>query len=258
MKIVTWNVNSLRVRLPQILDWIDANRPDVLALQETKLQDEEFPEDQFEAAGYLAHFSGQRTYNGVALLSKTAGTSVVRDIPGLDDPQRRIIAASFQGVRVINLYVVNGAEVGSYKFVYKLAWLEKVSEFVRDQIQEYPSLVVVGDFNVAPDDSDVYDPELWRERILCSTPEREALKRMLDHGLVDTFRLFEQEPEVFSWWDYRAAAFRRNAGLRIDLILATQAMARGCVECRIDKSVRAMPRPSDHAPVIGTFRDAEA
>lgn len=255
MKIATWNVNSLRVRLPQVLDWLAATQPEVLALQETKLPDEEFPVAAFQEAGYEASFSGQKTYNGVALVSRTAAQSVIREVPGLEDPQRRVIAGTVQGVRVINLYVVNGAEVGSDKFSYKLNWLEKVTAFVSDQLREFPQLVVLGDFNIAPDDRDVYDPELCRERILCSTPERQALRRLLELGLVDTFRLFEQEPESFSWWDYRAAAFRRNMGLRIDLILANESMARRCTACRIDKGPRALPRPSDHAPVIATFRD---
>lgn len=255
MKIATWNVNSLRVRLPQVLTWLVTERPDVLALQETKLPDTNFPVAALQEAGYQAAFSGQKTYNGVALLSRMAVDSVIRDIPGLEDPQRRIIAGTIQGVRVINLYVVNGAEVGSEKFSYKLNWLEKVTAFVADQLREFPQLVVVGDFNIAPEDRDVYDPELCRERILCSTPERRALKKLLYLGLVDTFRLFEQEPGSFSWWDYRAAAFRRNMGLRIDLILASEAMARRCTGCRIDKAPRALPRPSDHAPVIATFQD---
>ncbi len=255
MKIATWNVNSLRVRLPQVLDWLAATQPEVLALQETKLPDEEFPVAAFQEAGYEASFSGQKTYNGVALVSRTAAQSVIREVPSLEDPQRRVIAGTVQGVRVINLYVVNGAEVGSDKFSYKLDWLEKVTAFVSDQLREFPQLVVLGDFNIAPDDRDVYDPELCRERILCSTPERQALRRLLELGLVDTFRLFEQEPESFSWWDYRAAAFRRNMGLRIDLILANESMARRCTACRIDKGPRALPRPSDHAPVIATFRD---
>jgi len=255
VKIATWNVNSLRVRLPQVLDWLAATQPEVLALQETKLPDEEFPVAAFQEAGYEASFSGQKTYNGVALVSRTAAQSVIREVPGLEDPQRRVIAGTVQGVRVINLYVVNGAEVGSDKFSYKLNWLEKVTAFVSDQLREFPQLVVLGDFNIAPDDRDVYDPELCRERILCSTPERQALRRLLELGLVDTFRLFEQEPESFSWWDYRAAAFRRNMGLRIDLILANESMARRCTACRIDKGPRALPRPSDHAPVIATFRD---
>jgi len=255
VKIATWNVNSLRVRLPQVLDWLAATQPEVLALQETKLPDEEFPVAAFQEAGYEASFSGQKTYNGVALVSRTAAQSVIREVPSLEDPQRRVIAGTVQGVRVINLYVVNGAEVGSDKFSYKLDWLEKVTAFVSDQLREFPQLVVLGDFNIAPDDRDVYDPELCRERILCSTPERQALRRLLELGLVDTFRLFEQEPESFSWWDYRAAAFRRNMGLRIDLILANESMARRCTACRIDKGPRALPRPSDHAPVIATFRD---
>ena len=254
MQIATWNVNSLRVRLEQVLAWPEGRRPDVLALQETKLADEQFPRAQFEAAGYRVVYSGQRTYNGVAILSREPAIDVTTDIPGLDDPQRRILVATIDGIRVINLYVVNGSEVGSEKFAYKLHWLGKVTDYVRDQLARYPDTVVLGDFNIAPEDRDVHDPELWHEQILCSTPEREALRRLLDLGLVDTFRLFDQEPDAFSWWDYRAAAFRRNAGLRIDLILASRGLAERCVSCEIDKAPRALQRPSDHAPVIATFR----
>jgi exodeoxyribonuclease-3 len=254
MQIATWNVNSLRVRLAQVLAWLEERGPDVLALQETKLADEQFTRGEVEAAGYQVVYSGQKTYNGVAILSRQPPREVATDIPGLDDPQRRILVATIAGIRVINLYVVNGSEVGSEKFAYKLHWLEKVTDYVHGQMAQYPDTVVLGDFNIAPEDRDVYDPELWHERILCSTPEREALRRLLDLGLVDTFRLFEQEPGAFSWWDYRAAAFRRNAGLRIDLILASRDLARRCVVCEIDKEPRRLERPSDHTPVIVSFQ----
>ncbi len=253
LKIASWNVNSLNVRLPHVLAWCDAARPDILALQETKLVDERFPVDDLMQAGYNSVFSGQKTYNGVAILSREAATDSVTDIDGLDDPQRRILAATIGGIRIIDLYVVNGSEVGSDKFAYKLHWLEQVTNFIAREMQEHEQVVVLGDFNIAPDDRDVHDPEAWREKILCSTPEREALQRILDLGLVDTFRLFEQEEKTWSWWDYRAAAFRRNLGLRIDLVLASKALAEVCTASCIDKEPRRQERPSDHAPAVAEF-----
>jgi exodeoxyribonuclease-3 len=253
LKIASWNVNSLNVRLPHVLAWCDMAQPDILALQETKLVDERFPADELMDAGYHSVFSGQKTYNGVAILSQIPATDTVTDIDGLDDPQRRILAATIGGVRVIDLYVVNGSEVGSDKYAYKLHWLEQVTKFISSEMQVYDKVVVLGDFNIAPDDRDVHDPEAWHERILCSTPEREALKRILDLGLTDTFRLFEQEEKTWSWWDYRAAAFRRNMGLRIDLVLASQALADVCTASYIDKEPRRQERPSDHAPAIAKF-----
>ncbi len=253
MKIATWNVNSLKVRLPQVLDWLAANEPDVLCLQETKLTDENFPADEIRAAGYQVVCSGQKTYNGVALISKTNISKVITDVPGLDDPQRRILAATINGVRILNLYVVNGQEVGSEKFSHKLFWLEKVSDYIAGQLRSYKHFAAVGDFNITPDDRDVHDPEAWHEQILCSTPERQALQKMLDLGLCDVFRKFPQEENSFTWWDYRQAAFRRNMGLRIDLILASQALAEHCISCTIDKEPRSLERPSDHAPVVAEF-----
>jgi exodeoxyribonuclease-3 len=254
MKLATWNVNSLKVRLPQVLDWLTAAQPDILCLQETKLTDENFPAADITAAGYRVVYTGQPTYNGVAIISRLHSEDVITDIPGLDDPQRRILGATIGGIRVLNLYVVNGQEIGSEKYVHKLHWLGKVTGYVADQLQQHERLVVLGDFNIAPDDRDVHDPAAWHERILCSTPEREALHRMLESGLHDTFRLFDQEAQSYSWWDYRAAAFRRNLGLRIDLILASQALADACTACWIDKEPRRRERPSDHAPVIAEFR----
>jgi exodeoxyribonuclease-3 len=254
MKIATWNVNSLKVRLPQVLDWLAAAAPDVLCLQETKLTDENFPAAEIRAAGYHVVHAGQKTYNGVAILSRREATEVLADIPGLDDPQRRILGATIDGVRVLNLYVVNGQEVGSEKYAYKLHWLGKVADYVADQLQVHARFVTLGDFNIAPEDRDVYDPEVWHERILCSTPERAALQKILELGLSDVFRRFEQEAASFSWWDYRAAAFRRNHGLRIDLILASQALAETCTACTIDREPRRLERPSDHAPVVAEFR----
>ena len=253
MRIASWNVNSLRVRLEQVLDWLQDNPVDVLALQETKLVDEEFPVDAIREAGYHAAYSGQKTYNGVAVLTRQPVGDVRTEIEGLEDPQRRILAVTAEEVRVLNLYVVNGSEVGSEKYAYKLAWLRKVTAFLRQDLQRFPRYVVLGDFNIAPEDQDVHDPAAWEEKILCSTAEREALKAMLDLGLVDTFRLFEQEPDSFSWWDYRAGAFRRNRGLRIDLILASEPLEALCRFSVVDKAPRRHPRPSDHAPVIAEF-----
>ena len=253
MKIATWNVNSLKVRLPHVLDWLAAAQPDILCLQETKTTDENFPVEAIEAVGYHSVYSGQKTYNGVAILSKTPAEDILTDIPGLDDPQRRILGATIGGVRVLNLYVVNGQEVGSEKYAHKLHWLEKVAAHVREQLGKHPNFVTLGDFNIAPEDRDVHDPEAWRERILCSTPEREALQKLLELGLIDTFRLFEQEAGSFSWWDYRAAAFRRNMGLRIDLILASKPLAEKCTACSIDTEPRRLERPSDHTPVVAEF-----
>lgn len=253
MKIATWNVNSLRVRLSHVLDWLIVAQPDVLALQETKLTDDQFPLEVLKSAGYHAVFSGQKAYNGVAILSREPARDVARDVVGLDDPQRRILSATIGDARVLNVYVPNGSEVGSANYVYKLAWLDKIASHVGQELGRHEKFVILGDFNVAPTDADVYDPELWFEKILCSTPERAAVKKLVGLGLVDTFRLFEQAGRCFSWWDYRSAGFRRNLGLRIDIILASAALAKVCTVCRIDKSPRALERPSDHAPVVAEF-----
>ena len=253
MKIASWNVNSLRVRLPQVLDWLAEARPDVLGIQETKLTDDAFPVEEIRAAGYEVAYSGQKTYNGVAILSRAPVEDVITDLPGLDDPQRRILGATIDGVRVLNLYVVNGQEVGSEKFAYKLDWLERVTDYIARDMQRHEHYVVMGDFNIAPTDADVHDPERWHEKILCSTPEREALQKILDLGFVDTFRRFEQEANTFSWWDYRAAGFRRNAGLRIDLVLASASLADRCTSSFIDIAPRRLERPSDHAPAVAEF-----
>lgn len=253
LKIASWNVNSLNVRLPHVLAWCDVAAPDILALQETKLTDDRFPVDELARAGYQSVFSGQKTYNGVAILSREEATDVVTDIDGLDDPQRRILGATIGDVRIIDLYVVNGSEVGSEKFAYKMHWLAQVKRWVAAEMEQHEKVVVLGDFNIAPDDRDVHDPEAWREKILCSTQEREALQGILDLGLVDTFRLFDQPEKSWSWWDYRMAAFRRNMGLRIDLVLASAAMENKCRAAYIDKEPRRQERPSDHTPVIAEF-----
>jgi exodeoxyribonuclease-3 len=253
LKIASWNVNSLNVRLPHVLAWCDAAAPDILALQETKLPDERFPADELLEAGYQTLFSGQKTYNGVAILSREEGRDMVTDVAGLDDPQRRILAATYGDVRVIDLYVVNGSEVGSEKFEYKMHWLEKVTDFVAAEIEKHENLIVLGDFNIAPEDRDVHDPEEWAGKILCSDQERDALKKMLDLGLTDTFRQFEQEERTWSWWDYRMNAFRRKMGLRIDFVLASKPMAERCSAAYIDREPRTQERPSDHTPVIAEF-----
>jgi len=249
MKITSWNVNSLKIRLEQVVEWMEANGPDVLGLQETKLTDDKFPVEAIEAAGYHAAFSGQPTYNGVALLSKTPAEDVRTDIPDFGDPHKRTIAGTFDGIRVINLYVVNGKAVGDEKYDWKLKWLDAVTRWVEAEMQQHDELVVIGDFNIAPDDRDVHDPEEWHEKILCSPPERQALQRMLDLGLTDSYRLFEQPERVYSWYDYRQLAFRRKRGLRIDLALVSDALKDKVAASTIDLEPRALERPSDHAPV---------
>ena len=253
MKIASWNVNSLRVRLPQVLAWLESSPVDVLALQETKTQDHEFPQTEIEEAGYHVVYSGQKTYNGVAILSTTTAQDIVTDVPDLDDPQRRILAATIGDTRVINLYVVNGSEVGSEKFTYKLDWLDKVTAFIQQELKQHDKLVVLGDFNITPDDRDVHDPEAWRDKILCSAEERAALQTIIDLGMQDTFRCFDQADELFSWWDYRGGGFRRNHGMRIDLILASASLMQNCKSSTIDKTPRAWERPSDHTPVVAEF-----
>jgi exodeoxyribonuclease-3 len=253
MKIATWNVNSLRVRLPQVLDWLERESPDVLALQETKTEDGKFPLAELEAVGYQAIFSGQKTYNGVAVLSRATSEDVVTDLPGLDDHQRRILALTVDGWRIVDLYVPNGSEVGSDKYAYKLDWLARVHDWLRSELTRYPRLVVLGDFNIAPEDRDVYDPDAWRDKILCSTPERQAFQNLLGLGLEDAFRRFEQPERSFTWWDYRMNGFRRNLGLRIDHILVSAALAEHCQACRVDVAPRKLERPSDHAPVVAEF-----
>ncbi len=250
MKIASWNVNSLGVRLPHVEQWCASAQPDVLALQETKLEDHKFPREAIEALGYASMCSGQKTYNGVALLARAPIEDVLCDIPGLDDPQRRILVATIGGIRVVNLYVVNGQAVGSEKYAHKLHWMERVTAFLAEEIRRHPAMVVLGDFNIAPDDRDVHDPAAWHERILCSTPERDALKRVLDLGLHDSFRLFDEAPGTYSWWDYRQAAFRRDLGLRIDLVLASDTLRTRCRASTIDRTPRTWERPSDHAPAV--------
>lgn len=253
MKIATWNVNSLKVRLPHVLKWLASASPDVLVLQEIKQIADAFAVDAFSEIGYQSVASGQKTYNGVAVISREPSTDIVTDFPGFEDPQRRILAATIDGVRVVNLYVPNGNSVGSDKYEYKLGWLRALKDFLESEMRTHEKLVVLGDFNIAPDDRDVHDPEKWGESILCSPPERQALEELIDLGLSDVFRQFDQAEKTFSWWDYRAAGFRRNAGLRIDLILASKALADVCEASYIDREPRTWERPSDHTPVIAEF-----
>lgn len=254
MKIASWNVNSLRVRLPQVLQWLETEGVDVLAIQETKLVDEKFPVTELQEAGYEVVFHGQPTYNGVAIVSRVAPSNVVKGMAGFQDDQARVIAATVDGVRILNLYVPNGQEVGSDKYGYKLRWLDHLAGVVEAELKAHPRLVVLGDFNIAPANADVCDPEAWRGKVLFSEPERAALEKLLDLGLADSFRLFPQEDGVFSWWDYRAAGFRRNLGLRIDLILVSQALLPLCENSIVDRVPRAWERPSDHAPAVLTLK----
>jgi len=250
MKIATWNVNSLKVRLPQVLDWLASNQPDVLCLQETKLQDENFPINDIAAAGYQTIFSGQKTYNGVALLSKLPGTDIVSGIPGFEDEQKRVLGAVYDDIRVVCIYVPNGEHVTSEKYQYKLKWLGALRNWMQDMLRSHRKLVLLGDFNIAPEDRDVHDPKLWEGQVLFSLPEREAFQQVLALGLLDSFRLFEQPEKCYTWWDYRMMAFRRNMGLRIDHILLSSELAGVCTACMIDKAARKLERPSDHAPVM--------
>ena len=250
MRIASWNVNSLNVRQPHLEEWLRLRQPDVVALQETKLEDGRFPDTALLGAGYRSVFAGQKTYNGVAILSREPASDVQVGIPGFVDEQKRVIAATVNGVRIVDLYVVNGQEVGSEKYDYKLRWLDAAHGWLADEIRRYPELVVLGDFNIAPDDRDVHDPKVWNDdSILTSTAERTALKRLLALGLHDSFRLHNEEAGQFSWWDYRAAGFRRNLGLRIDLVLVSDALKPRSVASVIDREPRTWDRPSDHAPV---------
>jgi len=253
VKIATWNVNSLNVRLPHVLEWLGSAEPDVLVLQEIKQVTDAFSADSFTEAGYLAVASGQKTYNGVAVISRKPAEDNVTDFPGFADPQRRILASTIDGVRVINLYVPNGHSVGSEKYEYKLGWLAALRDFLEDEMKVHEKLVVLGDFNIAPEDRDVYDAEKWGEDILCSPPERAALGELLKLGLTDVYRNFEQPEKAFSWWDYRRAGFQRNAGLRIDLILTSDTMTAACQASYIDREPRTWERPSDHTPVLAEF-----
>lgn len=255
MKLATWNVNSLRVRMPHLLEWLAAEQPDVVGLQELKCLDEQVPREALEQAGYSVVSNGQKTYNGVAILARAPLTieDVSRDMPGFEDPQKRVIAATVGGVRFINLYVVNGQAVGSEKYEYKLRWLAALKDYVQGELAAHARVAVVGDFNIAPADEDVHDPAAWLDSVLCSKPERAAFQELLAMGLQDSFRLFPQSPASFTWWDYRQAGFRRNLGLRIDHILISPALAAHCRNCLVTLAPRKLEKPSDHAPVIAEF-----
>lgn len=249
IKVATWNVNSLKIRQDQVLDWMDSKQVDILALQETKITDDNFPHEVFSSRHYHIAYTGQKTYNGVALISRFPITNVKINIEGYDDPARRILALTTGGLRVIVLYVPNGAAVDSDKYEYKLTWLAKVQDFIASELAQNPNLVVLGDFNIAPEDCDVHDPAEWEGSVLVSPLEREAFQRLLTLGLKDSVRLLNQQEQVFSWWDYRAAAFRRNRGLRIDHILLSPELFKRAVRAEVDKEPRKAERPSDHAPV---------
>ena len=255
MKIASWNVNSLKVRLPQLRDWLTAQQPDVVCLQETKLEDHNFPQQAIEAAGYQVVFSGQKTYNGVALLARQPIADVVCGNPRFPDPQKRLIAATVGELRVICAYVPNGQAVGSDKYAYKLTWLDTLHDWLGEQLAEHPQLALAGDFNIAPEDLDVHDPAAWAGQILCSDEERAAFRRLLALGLKDSFRLFAQPEKSFSWWDYRMLGFQRNRGLRIDHILLSAPLAERCTAAGIDREMRKLERPSDHAPVTADITE---
>jgi len=250
MKLATWNVNSLKMRLPRLLDWLAAHQPDALGLQETKTEDANFPAMELAAAGYSAAFSGQKTYNGVAILTRQPAIDVRADMPEFPDDHKRVIAATIGDVRFVCFYVPNGQAVDSDKYQYKLRWLAAATAFLRHELERHPRLAVVGDINIAPEDRDVHDPDLWRGQVLCTDAERAAFADWLALGLKDAFRLFDQPPKTFSWWDYRMLAFPKNNGLRIDHILLSPALASACSACYVDRAQRKGEKPSDHAPVI--------
>ena len=249
MKIASWNVNSLKVRLPHLLDWLAEAQPDVVCLQELKLEDQNFPRAEIEAAGYHAAFAGQKTYNGVALLAKAPISEVTVGNPLFADEQKRLISGTVDGIRVVCAYMPNGQEVGCDKYDYKLRWLAALADWLSSELQAYPRLALCGDYNIAPDERDVHDPQRWQDCILVSEPERAAFRRFIELGLVDSFRLFEQPEKTFSWWDYRMLGFQKNQGLRIDHILLSAPLAAQCSAAGIDRAPRKRERPSDHAPV---------
>ena len=253
-KIATWNVNSLKVRLPHVLQWLETESPDVLALQETKSIDENFPVEAINEAGYQVSYIGQKTYNGVATLCKSTIETLATNLPDYDDVQRRVLAINNSNVTILNLYVPNGSEVDSDKYRYKLEWFSKLHPFIKQLQTNNDRLIILGDFNIAPEDEDVHDPKEWEGSILVSQAERDEFKKLLSHGLKDCFRLFDQEEKTFSWWDYRAAAFRRGRGMRIDHILASNTLSDSCCACYIDKAPRNLERPSDHTPVVAEFK----
>ena len=258
MKLATWNINSLTVRLPQVLDWLAAHPVDVLALQEIKLTDDKFPVADFAAAGYQAQWFGQKTYNGVALITRTPAVDVVRNIPGFADEMARVLTGTVDGVRVIGAYFPNGQAPGSDKFDYKMHWLKALRNWVRAELEQHPRLVLMGDYNITFDDADVWDPVGLKDTIHCTEEERYQLRALVALGLTDTHRLFDQPPKSYSWWDYRDFAFRRNRGMRIDHVLVSAALVAQVKSCVIDKAPRKNERPSDHAPVLLELAEAPA
>jgi len=249
MRIATWNVNSLKVRLPHVTAWLATHQPDVLCLQETKTEDAKFPLEPIAQTGYQVVYSGQKTYNGVALLSRSAPADVVAGIPGFADEQKRVLGATYGDVRVICLYIPNGESVESDKYQYKLRWLAALAEWLHSELQKYPKLALLGDYNIAPEDRDVWDPKEWEGKVLFSAPEHAAFNALTALGLKDSFRMFDQPERSFTWWDYRMNAFRRKLGLRIDHILLSEPLAQACTACAVDIEPRKLERPSDHAPV---------
>jgi exodeoxyribonuclease-3 len=250
LKFATWNVNSLNVRLPHVLDWLNESKPDVLCLQETKQEDIKFPYQALQDAGYHAVHIGQKTYNGVAIVSRHPITDIQRNIPNFDDDQQRVIAATINGLRVVCAYIPNGQALDSDKYQYKLRWLTALHDWLQSELAQHPKLLLLGDYNIAPEDRDCHDPAAWVGQVLVSAPERAAFQQLLALGLHDSFRLFEQVEKSFSWWDYRMAGFRRNLGMRIDHILVSDALKTQCSEAYIDKAPRKLERPSDHTPVV--------
>jgi exodeoxyribonuclease III len=253
MKLATWNVNSLNVRLPHVLDWVRDNQPDVLCLQETKQEDVKFPYAELKQAGYDSIHSGQKTYNGVAILTRHAMTDISHGIAGFEDEQKRVISATINGVRVVCVYIPNGQVVDSEKYAYKLRWLDTLTYWLAGELKKYPHLVILGDYNIAPDDRDCHDPAAWIGQVLVSPKERAAFENLIKLGLHDSFRLFEQPEKSFSWWDYRMMGFRRNFGMRIDHILVSDTLKNKAESCIIDKAPRKLERPSDHTPVVLTL-----
>lgn len=257
MKLTTWNVNSLKVRLPQVLQWLQTNPVDVLCIQETKLTDDKFPQAEIEAAGYHVVFTGQKTYNGVAILSRHPIEDVQKNNPLFEDEQQRIIAATIAGMRIICAYIPNGQAPGTDKFSYKLRWLEALEQWLQQEMAKHPNLALLGDYNIAPDDRDVHDPAAWEGMNLVSPEERTAFQRLIALGLSDSFRQFEQPEKTFSWWDYRALGFRLNKGVRIDHVLLSAPLAQRCISCAVDKVPRKWEQPSDHAPVTAELKPAD-
>ena len=252
--IATWNVNSLRVRLPLVLRWLALRQPDVLALQETKVEDTDFPTELLHKAGYYTLYSGQKTYNGVAFVVREPIASAINTLPNVNDEQRRFLVIDAGPLSIVNVYVPNGAQLDSDKYAYKLRWLQALQHYLQDSLLHNQNMIVLGDFNIAPEDIDVYDPSAWQDQILVSPQERHQFRQILNLGFKDSFRLFDQAVGQYSWWDYRSASFRRNHGLRIDHILSSDCLATRCISCQIDKEPRTWERPSDHTPVIATYQ----